>query len=136
MKKYLFAAVCICLVSCIAVIPNAYAGIMASEVISSYSVTTSSDSSGNITAVATIRAVSKSDKIGFPVIRIQEKQGSSWVTVKSASGKYKTDATSYSYSLSYDGTVGKAYRCYAEFYAENDGVSDTRSKTSSSITAG
>ena len=57
--------------------------------------------------MTTLRAV---DKLGFPSIKLQEKQGSSWVTVKSATDKYGYNRANYGYSISYNGTIGNEYR--------------------------
>ena len=75
------------------------------------------------------------DKLGFPSIELQEKQGSSWVTVKSATDKYGYNRANYGYSISYNGTSGNEYRVVVEYYAKDGNISDTKSKTSSSMTA-
>lgn len=75
------------------------------------------------------------DKLGFPSIKLQEKQGSSWVTVKSATDKYGYNRASYGYSLSYNGTSGNEYRLVVEYYAKDGNISDTKSRTSSAVTA-
>ena len=65
------------------------------------------------------------DKLGFP----------SWVTVKSATDKYGYNRASYGYSLSYNGTSGNEYRLVVEYYAKDGNISDTKSRTSSAVTA-
>lgn len=75
------------------------------------------------------------DKLGFPSIKLQEKRGSSWTTVKSASDKYGYNRANYSYSISYDGTSGNEYRVVVEYYAKDGNVSDTKTKTSSVLIA-
>lgn len=82
--------------------------------------------------ITTIRSV---DKLGFSSIELQEKQGSDWETVKSATNKFGYNRINYSYSISYNGTIGNEYRVYVKYYAEDDGVSDTKTTTSSALTA-
>ena len=59
---------------------------------------------GEIEFTAEIVAVGPVDKLGFSSLKIQEKQGSRWVTVKSAYSKYATNAAQHDYTISYDGT--------------------------------
>lgn len=80
------------------------------------------------TDMTTLGAV---DKLGFPSLKLQEKQGSEWVTVKSATDKYAYNTSVYSYSLSYNGTRGNQYRFVVEYYAKDGNISDTKSTTSS-----
>lgn len=105
-----------------------------SDLIKTYTVQISSNSDGLITATARITTNWSADKLGFPKIRIEKKQGSSWTSVKSTSRKYKTNAGAYSYQLTYQGTEGTQYRAYAEFYAKDGSTEDSRSKTSITIT--
>lgn len=106
----------------------------ASDLINSYAISISSDSDGVISAIARVAANTVVDRLGFPVIRIEKKVGSAWTSVKSTSGKYKDNASQYSYELTYQGTTGTQYRAYAEFYALDGSSSDSRSRTSSTIT--
>lgn len=71
----------------------------------------------------------------FPSLKLQEKQGSKWVTVKSATDKYAYNTSVYSYSLSYSGTKGNQYRFVVEYYAKDGSVSDSFTVTSSILTA-
>lgn len=75
------------------------------------------------------------DKIGFPSIKLQEKRGSTWTTVKTATDKYGYNRANYSYSISYSGTAGNQYRVIVEYYAKDGDISDTKTKTSSALTA-
>ena len=90
---------------------------------------------GEIEFTAEIVAVGPVDKLGFSSLKIQEKQGSRWVTVKSAYSKYATNAAQYDYTISYDGTPGNDYRLVVVYYAKDGDLSDTKTKTSSILTA-
>ena len=75
------------------------------------------------------------EKLGFPSIKIQEKRGSSWTTVKTVTDKYGYNRINYSYSGPYSGTAGNQYRVIVEYYAKDGDISDTKPKTSSALTA-
>lgn len=107
----------------------------ASDFIISASAGTKALGSGRVQGTGKIVADLVCSKIGIVSISIQEDRSGSWVTVTSASGKYTTGASSYSYSLSYSGTAGKRYRTVASFTATCDGTTETRSATSSATTA-
>lgn len=135
MKKTLISLVlclvCICFATgafAIEFRPNASTLIMSCGVYISNSGTT-------ITADTSIATRITADELGFSYIRIQEQRGASWVTVKSVTDKYKLNGSTYTYSISYAGTAGNVYRAMAGFYAEDAGESDSRSGTSSTITA-
>lgn len=89
-----------------------------------------------LSAEANIKTKAFADKLGFDYIRIQEKQGAQWLTVKSVSSQYKTDGMTHTHThtLTYTGTSGSVYRAVVGFYAEDAGTSETRSGTSSSLT--
>ena len=90
---------------------------------------------GKVKFFTDITTLGPVDKLGFPSIELQEKQGSAWVTVKSAKDKYAYNTAFYSYSLSYDGTRGNQYRLVVDYYAKDGSVSDTKHTTSSILTA-
>ena len=59
---------------------------------------------GSIAFATDITTYTAVDQLGFSSLKLQEKQGSDWVTVKSATNKYAYNTGLYSYSLSYNGT--------------------------------
>lgn len=75
------------------------------------------------------------DKLGFSSLKLQEKQESEWVTVKSATNKYAYNTSLHSYSMPYDGTSGNEYRFVVKYYAKDGDISDTKTMTSSVLTA-
>ena len=91
--------------------------------------------SGNIEFATDMTTLGDVDKLGFPSLKLQEKQGSKWVTVKSATDKYAYNTSVHSYSLSYSGTKGNQYRFVVEYYAKDGSVSDSFTVTSSILTA-
>lgn len=120
---------------CIFSIANAFAAEVhpyASTIIMSYKIAIK-DSSTTITADTSITTKVIADKLGFSSIKIQEKQGTQWVTVKSAYSQYKSNGATHAYTLTYTGTAGNEYRAVAGFYAEDKGVSETRNATSSTL---
>ena len=90
---------------------------------------------GEVKFSAEIVAVAPLDKLGFSSLKLQEKQGSRWVTVKSAYDKYAYDKAQHDYTISYDGASGNEYRLVVVYYAKDDGITDTRTKTSRTVTA-
>ena len=102
--------------------------------IASFSITISCNDDGLITAKASLRANKSIEKLGFPVIRIERKDNSSWTPVAIAENQYKYSATRYSYSITCQGTTGKEYYAYAEFYTKDGVKTDARDKMSETIT--
>ena len=90
---------------------------------------------GEVKFVAEIVAVDSLEKLGFSSLKLQEKQGSRWVTVKSAYDKYAYDNVRHDYTISYDGTSGNEYRLVVVYYAKDGDITDTRTKTSRTVTA-
>ena len=138
MRKYfaLILTVTMLMTTCV---PMAFAEsqestIRASDLIASYSITISCNDDGLITATASLRANKSIEKLGFPVIRIERKDNSTWTPVAIAENKYKYSATRYSYSITCQGTTGKEYYAYAEFYTKDGVKTDARDKMSETIT--
>lgn len=90
---------------------------------------------GDIEFATDMTTLGSVDKIGFSSLKLQEKQGSKWVTVKSATNKYAYNTSLYSYSMSYSGTSGNEYRFVVKYYAKDGSVSDTKNMTSSVLIA-
>lgn len=90
---------------------------------------------GKIKFSADMTTLGSVEKLGFPSMKLQEKQGSSWVTVKTVRDKYDYNTAIFSYSISYSGTAGNQYRVIVEYYAKDGDISDTKTKTSSALTA-
>lgn len=107
----------------------------ASELISVTGVISAVLTGGKVEFTARITATRVVEKCGFTSIKIQEENDGSWKTVKSTSNKFGYDRVSYLYALSYNGTVGKKYRAVVNYKVVDGDASDTRSRTSSSITA-
>ncbi len=134
MKRILALALLIALLSC-SLAAMAEPQPKASELIVDRFVYAYALGDGEVKFTLDITAKKFVDKLGFSYIELQEKQGSSWEKVKSASNKYAYNSVNYSYSISYNGTIGNEYRVYVKYYAEDDGVSDTKTTTSSALTA-
>jgi hypothetical protein len=85
---------------------------------------------GSMKATARIYCYDAADNLGFSYIRLQELRDGSWVTVKSVTSKYTSNARTYVYSFTYYGTTGLDYRAQAGFYAKDYAVTETCSSTS------
>ncbi len=106
----------------------------AATLISSSDVYPDPQGSGRVDAVAYINCTRTVDSLGFSYIRLQEYRSGTWVTVKSVSSKYTANAPSYMYSFTYYGTPGMNYRAQAGFSATDNGITETRSSTSETVT--
>ena len=138
MKKFILTALVLSLLFTIPLtVANAESNDItpyASELLSSYSIPIGVSADGVISATAKIATNYIVDELGFPVIRIEEKDGSEWVTMKSTTGRYREDSNKYTYKLTYQGKEGKQYRAYAEYRAKDGTLTDSRSKYSSTVT--
>lgn len=105
----------------------------ASDVISGASVTIGNDGS-TITATASVSARTMSDQVGISTLKFQKYNNGTWITVKTVRSVYKYDATVYRGSHTYTGESGEKYRVVCTFYVSDNGISDTLSKTSSTVT--
>lgn len=82
-------------------------------------------SGGKVEASAHAVSVYTASKLGVQSFKIQEKNGASWTTVKSVSGSYVYNKSSYVKDLEYNATSGKQYRAVATFSGTVNGVSDS-----------
>ena len=114
---------------CMAIEPRA------SEIIAYRSIEKTALGDGAVKFAQRIVTYGPSDKIGFNEIRVEEYYSNSWRTVKTVTSKYGYDVGSYSYAVTYDGVAGRQYRVFVEYYAEDGEISDTKTTTSTSITA-
>lgn len=92
-------------------------------------------SGGKVEASAYASSVYTASKLGVQSFKIQVKNGSSWSTVKSVSGAYAYNTSSYSKTLTCSATSGKQYRAVATFYGTVNGVSDSITVTGATKTA-
>lgn len=113
-----------------------YSTIMASTIIQSTSLSCEKLGNGQVRAGAAIVASFVIDELWITSLKIQEKQSSSWVTVKSTSNSKKTNASVHSASITYQGVAGREYRSVASYKAVNGSTADTRTdKTAGPIVA-
>lgn len=104
-----------------------------SEIIDSCSLTLY-PSGTKLIASGLISAHYACDKIGAQTIKIQEYRDGSWVTVASKSSVYGYDVSSHRASVTYTGKSGYKYRATCTFYACDGSISDTQTRTTTSIT--
>ena len=107
----------------------------ASVLISSRGISKYTPGDGKVEFVVDISAIKPIDKLGMSEISIEEYYGGAWRTVKTVTNKYGYDTVVYSYLVSYDGVAGRQYRVYVEYYAKDGSVTDTKTTTSTSVTA-
>lgn len=115
--------------------PNGLIGIRSSLYISSYGISLSAQSGGTMNLYYEVTGTAIMDKIGVSCVVVQEYRSGSWVTVITLSEDYFYDEFNYMASGSFTGISGRYYRATAYYYAEDNGGSDTRVKTSSYVMA-
>ena len=135
MKRLLGLVLLVAIISSCSLAFAAESQTSASELIIDWAVYANDYGNGNVEFTADITTLGSVDKLGFTSLKLQEKQGSKWVTVKSATDKYAYGIAVYSYSLSYGGTPGNQYRFVVKYYAKDGDIVETRSTTSSVLTA-
>ena len=82
---------------------------------------------GKVKYTVDISALRSMDKIGFKVISVQEyNEGLGWKSKMNVYNEFAYGVGMHAYSVTYQGTPGKQYRAFVRFYAEDDGVSDTK----------
>ncbi len=137
-QKCIMVALVACFLCMTTFLPWASADIIispqASALINSTEVSADAQGSGRIDASAFILCTHAVDVCGFAYIRLQELRNGTWTTVKSTASKYTSNASTYSYTLTYTGTPGVQYRTQAGFVAQEGASTETRSRTSATIT--
>lgn len=114
---------------CYAITPRA------SEIIAGKQIDSAAVGGGRVEFTARIYAYGIMDKLGCDLIRIEEYYENSWHTVKTVYSRYGYEVGSYSYTTGYDGVAGRDYRAYVEFYAKDGSIIDTKTLSTSGITA-
>lgn len=113
----------------------------ASMFISSYSGASYALSGGRIKVQFDAVGTGTMDRVGAGQVVIQQSSNNStWTSVKTYHyTKYPsmtdTNCASHASSVTYYGTVGRYYRAVITIYAEKDGMSDSRLKTTGSVKA-
>ena len=139
MMTLALALSCVFSVSAFAATPET-ADTRASLYFNSYSATIVPEGGGDITIEAIVKAKKVMSKLSIKKIVVQEKNGSSWTSVKTF-----TDTTNPSFAVenrmtnavdvTYSGTKGKEYRAQVTVYAADASGSDTKTFTSTAKTA-
>jgi len=114
----------------------------ASDYLQSYSASIIPGSNGALDISFTVRGTSTMDELGATMIVLREKDGSSWKVVKTFlytdsrySNMLSSNRATYSSFVSYSGQSGKSYYAVVTFWAGKDGGGDTKSYTTSEVTA-
>jgi hypothetical protein len=103
----------------------------ASDQLASYSITVTPMGSGTVRVTATVSGTHPNMlKIGFPEVVLFELQNGSWKEVDNRSGVYRYSGGSNSCQFDYQGTAGKHYYAYSDFYAKDAQGEDQRSANS------
>ena len=107
----------------------------ASSVINSTSVLVTPNSNGTISFSTSIIGTKTLTKVGFTSMTVQAYIDDSWQSVYRVSNKFSYDSTAHVYTLNYDSVKGRKYRMVVKFYASDGSTTDTRTRTSGSVTS-
>lgn len=107
----------------------------ASSVINSTSVIVSPNSNGTISFSTSIIGTKTLTKVGFTSLTVQAYIGGSWQSVYRVSNKFSYDSSAHAYTRTYDSVEGRQYRMVVNFYASDGSTTDTRTRTSGSVTS-
>lgn len=135
MKRVLGLVLLVAIISSCSLALAAETQTRASELIIDRAIYANDYGDGSIEFTADITTYGSVDKLGFSSLKLQEKRGSEWITVKSAKDKYAYNTAIHSYSLSYNGTIGNQYRLVVDYYVKDGNIVETRNSTSSTLTA-
>lgn len=135
MKKLICIIAIVVLVSILTVVSAESIQPYASSVINSTSVAITPNSNGTITLSTIITGTKKLDKLGFTSLTIQAYIDGSWQSVYRISNKFSYDATIHGYEYTYDSVKDRQYRMVVNFYASDGSTTDTRTRTSGSVTS-
>lgn len=114
--------------------------IEASDYLSYYDADVSTSGNGALEIEYYVYSYTNMSQIGVSKIVVQKKVGTSWSSVKyyysaSTAGLLTTNDSSYTNSITYQGTAGKTYRAVVTFYAGDSTGHDTRDFITNSVTA-
>lgn len=128
---------------CTTIVSSAYASsitVKSSLYLSNYNATAFSSDNGSITVGLNVYATREMSNIGATRIVIQEKSGTSWVSVQtyyssSTPGMLSNNTSGYSSNLTYYGVQGNTYRAIVTVYAGNSSGSSSAVVTTNAVTA-
>lgn len=109
----------------------------ASDYLASYNAWTSSAGSGNLRIEFIVKATERFPNVGVLQITVQEKQGTSWTSVKNyysatTSGMMGSNTNNHAGSIVHSGIPGTEYRALVTVYAGDSSGSDQRVVTTNS----
>lgn len=107
----------------------------ASSVIESTSLIVTPNSNGTISFTASIVGTKTLTKLGFTSMTVQAYIDGSWQSVYRVSNKFSYDSSLHAYTLTYDSVKDRQYRMVVNFYASDGSTTDTRTRTSGSVTS-
>jgi len=136
-KKFLGFCLLVFTLSFLLSVPALATDTRASDQIRDYYIDAYACGGGQIEIDFYVKGNSQMQRLGAFDIAIYEKSGSSWSVKRTYSefsdGMAVNNASEYSNSIFYDGTVGATYKVEVTIFARNSAGTDTRSQTFTSI---
>lgn len=114
--------------------PEPDADVYASRYFRSYTASIKADGGGKLSITGYTLATHSMTKLGATKVVVYESGKSSPVGTYTT-GWYKSNVISSSFSVTHQGTAGKSYYAVITFYAADQDGHETKTKTSSRVTA-
>lgn len=117
-----------------ATLPEPDADVYASRYFRGYTASIKAIGNGKLSITGNVQATHSMTKLGGTKVTVYESGKTSPVGTYTT-GWYKTNSISSSFSVTHQGTAGKSYYATVTFYAQDENGSETKTRTSSSVTA-
>ena len=131
-KRTIAAILCVIMIAC-SMATVAYA--RASNWLSTYNITVGDRGNGTIRVTASVDGTYNNlTRIGFPTVVLYEKINGVWSAVRTNNSIYAYNTGGHAYQYNFTGVVGREYRAYASFTAEDSTGGDMRTAYSGSVT--
>ena len=117
-----------------ATLPEPDADVYASRYFRDYRASIKADGSGKVTIKGTVYATHSMTKLGVTKITVYE-SGKTTPVGTYTTGWLRSNVSSASATVTHQGTAGKSYYATVTFYAQDENGSETKTRTSSSVTA-
>lgn len=107
-----------------------------SNYFASYGTSITPIGSGKISITFTCASVGTADQLGVDTYSIHQYVDGSWTLVAGPlNGSSSSNATSHSFAKTFSGKAGQKYKVTCSFFCTKDGVTETKSHTSATVTA-
>jgi len=117
-----------------ATLPEPDADVYASRYFRAYTTSIKAIGNGKLSITGNVQATHSMTKLGVTKITVYE-SGKTTPVGTYTTGWFNSNVSSASATVTHQGTAGKSYYATVTFYAQDENGSETKSRTSSSVTA-